>query len=132
MGRPTVILASIGDERKIIEEERQNWLHKVLMAFGADKSIINKGNMESKQHLAEIGLVVWKSVDGDINIYRPEYSTFEFTDDDDSIKEASIESKQKLVAQWHPPKIVRIKDGKKVYYRITLDEWALPFQIGEK
>ena len=69
-----------------------------------------------------LGLDVFTNVDGTIKIYRPEYVTFELSDDE----EVTIETNQRLVAEWKKPKLIRIREGKEEYYKIIINEWALP------
>lgn len=103
----TILLADRGDERKIVDLERQKWLHEVLIALGADATTIEAGGMEAKDHLAAFELEVWESVDNTVDIHR----------------------RGKLIAQWKLPKFILIKEtADKWYYEIHLNEWALPFQ----
>ena len=47
--------------------------------------------------------------------------------------ETPIESDKKLLAEWSSPTLIRVKEGNgRQHYRITLREWALPFQMGEE
>lgn len=134
MGRPVTILVDIGDERDVIAEERQNWLRRVLVALGANEEIISENTMEAKQHLTEMDIIVWRNApEGTIRIYRPQYAWFEVPDDDaGAVAEVPVEASQKLVAEWLPPKMVRVRENNgRQHYRITLREWALPFQMGE-
>ena len=134
MGRTVTILADVGDEREVIEEERQNWLHRVLVALGADEEIISKNTMEAKRHLAELDLIIWRHVNGTIKIYRPQYAWVETPGElEGSVVETPIESDKKLLAEWSSPTLIRVKEGNgRQHYRITLCEWALPFQMGEE
>jgi len=127
-----VILCDIGDEAEIIAEERQNWLSRVLVAFGMDEDMAARDTFESKQSLMMLGLDVWRGSNGTIRIFRPEYATFEVPDEQEgSVREVDVERNQKVVAEWHPPEIVRIREALgKEHYRITLKEWALPLQTG--
>lgn len=134
MGRPVTILADVGDEQEVIAEERQNWLHRVLIALGADKEIISSNTMGAKRHLAELDLIVWRHVDGMIRIYRPQYAWVEMPGElEGSVTEAPIETDKKLLAEWRPPTLIKVREGNgRQHYRITLREWALPFQMGEE
>jgi hypothetical protein len=131
--RPTVMLVDIGDERQAIEEERQKWLRRVLVALGADEDIISSNTMEAKRHLAGMDIVVWRNAaEGTVRIYRPQYVRLDVPDEEAGVAAVPVEVSQKLVAEWLPPKMVRIKEGGgRQHYRITLREWALPFQMGE-
>lgn len=120
----TRILADAGDERLIIEEERHNWLHRVLVAFGADERIISGNTLEAKRHVSQLGLDVESRSDGSLHIWRPEVATTATPEG-----EMPVETGRKLVAQWLPPTLVRIRETPKDYYMITLREWALPFQM---
>ena len=103
----TVLLADRLDEQRVIDLERQKWLHEVLIALGADAEIIEAGGLDAKNHLAAYELEVWETYFGTIDIHR----------------------KGKLVAQWKVPKIIVIKEtAEKWYCEIHLNEWALPFQ----
>jgi len=120
----TTILADVGDERQAIDEERQAWLRRVLVALGADEATISENTLEAKRHVSSLGLDVEGHPDGSIDIARLEISVIASED-----KEVPIETGRQLVAQWLPPKLLRVKDRPRDYYRITLCEWALPFQM---
>jgi hypothetical protein len=117
------ILADVGDELKIIEEEKQLWLHKVLIALGANKEIISKNTIEAKRHLSVLNLDVDMHTNGFVEIVR-----LEFLSNNEETKTIG----RKVIAQWFPPKLIKIKNSPKDYYRIVLNEWALPFQMGDK
>ena len=93
----TKILADVGDERKIIEEERQNWLHRVLIALGADEKAISENTLEAKRHVSQLGLDVESHPDGSIDIARLELSFVKVPGEDD--KEVPVETGRQLVAQ---------------------------------
>lgn len=120
----TVILSDMGDEREVIDEERQKWLQRVLIAFGADKNIISKNTLEARRHVSSLNLDVETHSDGSIDIFRIKISSVMGNED------SLIETNRQLVGQWLEPKIIRIKEKPRDYYRITLNEWALPFQTG--
>lgn len=120
----TRIMVDVGDERKVIEEERQNWLRRVLIALGADETIISENTLEAKRHVSQLGLDVESHTDGSIDIVRLETSMITASDG-----EIPIETGRRFVAQWLPPSLIRIKEAPKDYYIITLREWALPFQM---
>lgn len=124
----TTILASVGDERKIIDEERQGWLQRVLLAFGADEKIISQNTLEARRHVSQLGLDVVSGHDGSINIHRFELAVITVPEGT-STKEMTVETNRQLVAQWMPPKLVRIREASGDYYRVILQEWALPFQM---
>jgi hypothetical protein len=121
----TTILASIGDEARIVVEERQAWLQRVLVALGADGEVISRNTLEAKRQVSQLGLDVETHPDGSINIARLKIS---ITVDAEG-KEVPVETDRQMVAQWLPPTRVRIREGSKEHYRITLREWALPFQM---
>jgi len=123
----TRIMVDVGDERKVIEEERQNWLHRVLIALGADEEIISENTLEAKQHISQLGLDVETHSDGSIDIARLELSFVKVPGKEGEIP---VETGRRFVAQWMLPQLVRIKEKPKDYYIITLREWALPFQMG--
>jgi hypothetical protein len=109
----TILLADRCDERRVVELEKQKWLHEVLVALGADATIVEAGEMEAKDHLAALELEVWENADGTIDIHR----------------------RGKFVAQWKQPKFILVKEtADKWYYEIHTNEWAQPFQAkkGEK
>ncbi len=125
------ILCNIGDEREVIEEERQDWLQKVLVALGADPEIISENSMKAREHIMFLELDVFSNVDGSIKIYRPEHITFEYPSEDPEreYEEVTVEARQKLVAEWKEPELIRIRDEEGEYYKIILSEWALPLQM---
>ncbi len=120
----TTILADAGDERQVIEEERQAWLRRVLVALGADEEVISHNTLEAKRHISGLLLDVETHPDGSVDIARLEIQVVV-----EEGKEKPLETGRKLVAQWMPPKLVRVKDRPRDYYRIDLREWALPFQM---
>jgi hypothetical protein len=117
----TTILADAGDESRIIAEECQAWLRRVLIAFGADEAVISGNTLEAKRHVSALGLDVEGHPDGSIDIVRLDMSVV-------AEGETPVETGHRLVAQWLSPKLVRIKGRPRDHYRITLREWALPFQ----
>jgi len=123
----TTILTDVGDELRIIKEERLAWFRRVLVALGADETIISENTMEARNHIAGLGLDVETHPDGSLDIARLEIS---FVASGDG-KETPVETGRKLVAQWLPPQLIRIRELPRDHYRITLREWALPFQMEE-
>lgn len=121
----TTILADASDEARIIAEERQAWLQRVLVALGANEAIISQNTLEAKRHVSELGLDVESHSDGSIDIARLDIAVAS----QEGGEGMPVETGRKLVAQWLPPKLVRIKDQPRDYYRITLREWALPFHM---
>ena len=91
-----------------MESEKKEWVSRVLVAFGVPQELIDKNNMETRGALDNLELAVWDNFDGTINILRS----------------------GKIVAQWKEPNYILINEGGKFYYKITLNEWALPFQLG--
>lgn len=120
----TTVLADAGDESRVIGEERQAWLRRVLVALGADEGIVSENTLEAKRHVSSLGLDVEGHPDGSIDIARLDISVVA----GEGGKEVPVETGRQLVAQWLPPKLVRVRDRPRDYYRITLREWALPFQ----
>jgi hypothetical protein len=115
-----IILADKQDEMNVVDEERQIWLQKVLIALGADSEIIKDNTIGAKNHISSLGLDVVLKPDGEIDIMRYEY---------EQIGEESVEKEEYLVAQWFKPKyILKEKDNNK-FYEIHIEEWALPFQM---
>ena len=104
----SIILADRGDENKIIEEEKQLWVYKVLLALGANEEVLGEAeDAEVREYLSALNLEIWNKYDGSIDILRGD----------------------KIVAQWKPPELILIKDKPKWYYEIHIQEWALPFQM---
>lgn len=100
-----IILANIEDVTDIVEEEKQNWIFKVLVALGAEEEALK--NDDYRIYLMSLQLEVWSNLsDGTVDIFR----------------------EGKMVGQWKPPKLIKRKD-KESYYEIHLNEWALPFQM---
>lgn len=131
MSHVTTILVDVGDEQQVIDEERQNWLRRVLVALGADEQTIAGNTMEAKRHLGELDLIVWRYADGSLRVLRPRYKVVE-VEEESGIQQVPVESDQKLLAEWLPPKLVRVREGGgREHYRVTLREWALPLQMGE-
>lgn len=110
----SVILCNRGDEYKVIAEEQQEWIHKVLVALGVDESILSNDydDIKVREHLDVRSIEVWKDITNNtVDILRNE----------------------KVVAQWKQPKLTLVKEGKNDwYYEIQLNEWALPFQMQRK
>jgi hypothetical protein len=105
----TVILVDRHDEQRVLEEEKQGWLRRVLVALGMTEDLLDSDDLRS--HLAVAELEVWHGSDGSVDILR----------------------RNKLVAQWSSPKFVLVKDSSgKTYYELHLNEWALPFQMHKK
>lgn len=103
----TVVLADRCDEHRVVELEKQKWLHEVLVALGANADVLETGGMDARDHIAALELEVWENGSGEIDIER----------------------RGKRVAQWKEPKFILIKETPdKWYYEIHLNEWALPFQ----
>jgi len=109
MSQETVILADRGDEQKVINEEKQEWLERVLIALGVKEEALSElDGMDLIEYLSMAEIEIWDKYDGTIDILR----------------------KEKVVAQWKVPVLVLIKDtSKKWYYEIHVSEWALPFQM---
>lgn len=109
----TIILADRGDQNKVIEEEKQEWLISVLLALGVRKEALDLDSHELVEYLSMAGIEVWNNHDGSLDVFR-------FDGEDN----------KKIVAQWKVPDLVLIKDTpRKWYYEIHLNEWALPFQM---
>lgn len=106
----TVILVNTEDVTDTIEEEREAWVERVLVALGADQNRIK--DIDSREYLMSLNLEVWNNIsNGCVDIHRD----------------------SKIVAQWKEPKLIKKKEDKnKYYYEIHLNEWALPFQMRRK
>lgn len=121
----TIILADKQDEANIVEEERHEWLLKVLVALGANLDIIKNNTLEAKNHISSIGLDVILKSDGEIDIYRYEYD--KALNEDGNV--TMVEKGNYLVAQWLKPKYILRVDGNEKFYEIHIKEWSLPFQM---
>ena len=112
MSEAIVVLCNRGDERKVIEDLRQDWVQDVLVAIGVPEQIFEDkmDNNDARDLLISMEIEVWKKHDGTIDILR----------------------QSKLVAQWKKPKITMIKEDKEFYYEIKTNEWALPFQMSQR
>lgn len=109
----TIILCDRGDEYKVVEEEKMDWVREVLIALGIDAEVIDQNDDMALKHCMEVrDIEVWKNIStGHVEILRGD----------------------KIVAQWKPPKLTLKKETpNKWYYEIKLDEWALPFQMKKR
>ena len=111
-----IILADRQDELNVVNEERQVWLQKVLVALGADAEVIKNNTIDAKNHISSLGLDVLLKPEGEIDIIR-----FEHNEDGEEIED--------LVAQWKQPELILIKKENEKYYEIHIKEWARPFQM---
>ncbi len=107
-----IVLADKGDEQKIIAEEKEEWIYQVLMALGVPEEIlIELNNNDIVGYLTSVEIEIFSNYDDTIDILR----------------------EGKIVAQWKQPKLVLIKEGfNKYYYKIHINEWALPFQMAKR
>jgi hypothetical protein len=102
-----LVLADRGDEQKVIEEERQEWLIEVLLALNVPAQAFELELEEMRDYLMSADIEVWHHADGTLDIYK-----------DDEI-----------VAQWNEPELILIKETpKKWYYEIHINAWARPLQ----
>lgn len=109
----SIILSNRGDEQKIIQEEKSEWVFQVLLGLGvAEEILIELSNEDIVNYLESIRIEVISNISSDgVDIYREE----------------------KIVAQWKKPKLILIKEKRnKYYYEIHLNEWALPFQMKKR
>ena len=108
MSDEVIVLADRGEEQKVIEEEKQEWLIRVLLALGVKEEALNElQGSDLIDYLSMASIEVWSNYDGSIEVLR----------------------KDKVVAQWRVPELILIKSAPKWYYEIHLNEWALPFQM---
>lgn len=108
-----VILSDRDNLNETIEEEQQEWLTDVLIALGVEKQAleIDDPQFDMRDYLFGLDIEIWRNIQKKtIDIYRND----------------------KLIAQWKVPKTILIKEGRKYYYEIHLNEWALPFQFKER
>ena len=104
----TIILADRGEEGKIIEEEREEWVYQVLVALGVEEDVlVENSNEVVLEYCKSIGIEVIKNLGEDT---------------------ISIFKNRNLVAEWKVPNLIFKKEGKEYFYEIHLNEWALPFQ----
>jgi hypothetical protein len=102
-----IILADRGNEQKIIDEEKQEWLTEVLLAMGVPAEAFELESHEIKNYLSGVEIEIWRNVDGTIDVYKSD----------------------EIVAQWKVPKLVLIKETpRKWYYEIHINAWARPLQ----
>lgn len=146
----TVILADKGDEQKIIDEEKAEWVFQELLAILIDQNIdpevaeemvVELDNSELITHFTSLEVEIFNHPDGSTDIMR----------------------KNKIIAQWKPPKLTMrvekdkgaakdrtedkkiLKDFRKkktkreykkrpdnFYYEIELDEWKLRDTLARK
>lgn len=101
-----IILVNTEDLTKTIEEEKDLWVDKVVVALGANRDRLKDDDV--KDYLMSLRLEVWSNLsDGTVDILRD----------------------GKLVGQWKAPKLIKRKEPNESYYEIHLNEWALPFQM---
>lgn len=102
-----IVLADRGSERAVVEEEKQEWLNEVLLALDVPVDAFKLELREMRNYLATVGIEVWESPNGNIDVYKGE----------------------DIVAQWNEPKFILIKETpKKWYYEIHINAWARPLQ----
>lgn len=100
------ILADRGDERKIIQEEKEEWLADVLLAMEIPKELFDLNIEDMKEYLSTINVEIWENHDETLDIYKND----------------------EIVAQWKKPKLILIKDKPRWYYEIHINAWARPLQ----
>ena len=101
----TILLVDRGDECKVIEQEKNKWVAKNLVALGINEAAQKSDN--SNEYLASLGVEVWQNTKGEVDISR----------------------NKKIVAQWKEPQIVLIKENGGLYYKVSLNEWSLLFPV---
>jgi hypothetical protein len=101
-----LILANKGDERKVIEEEKEEWVLNVLSSLGVSNEIFNLEKGKLLEHLFSHHIEVWKNGEG-----------------------VDILKNDKIVAQWKKPEIIIRKNKNEFYCEIHLNEWT---QLGGK
>ena len=108
-----VILADIEDYQKIIAEEKEEWIYQVLVALGIpEELIVDSSNEEVLDYITANNIEIF-----------------------DHVAEESVEilREGKVVAEWKAPKLVRKIDDKGThYYEVSINEWALPFQMSRR
>jgi len=104
-----IILADRGDEQKVIKEEREEWVNKVLISLGITQEIFQERE-QCRNYMLSLDIEMWENEKKEITIYH----------------------RDKLVAEWKQPKLVLIKEPKSMYYEIHLKCWARPLQKIDK
>jgi len=105
-----LVLADRGDEQKVIEEEKHDWLVEVLLALGISEQLFELDMEDMKEHLSSSNIEVWNNYDGALDVYKND----------------------EIVAQWKVPRLILIKDKPNWYYEIHIDSWAKHLQKLEK
>lgn len=102
-----IVLANKGEEQKIVEEEKEEWIREVLSALGVPEEAFELEDI--KEYLITANIEIWNNAGESIDIYKDE----------------------EIVAQWKGVEFVLIKD-KPLYYELHIDAWAGPLQNLEK
>jgi len=108
-----IVLADRDNVNEVIEEEKQEWVVKVLVALGVEESIleINDPMFDISDYLAGLNLEIWNNPNGTVDILRGD----------------------KVVGQWKEPSYILKKEGQgKFYYEVKINEWSLPFQMEKR
>jgi hypothetical protein len=100
-----IVLADRGEEQKVIEEERQDWLIEVLAALDVPPKAFELDEMELVQYLNSLEIEVWYNSDGTLDIYKND----------------------EIIGQWKSPELFLIKDSP-MYYEIHINAWARPLE----
>lgn len=104
----TIILANRGEETKIIEEEKEEWIYQVLVALGVGEDfLVENSNEIVIEYCKSIQIEVIKNL-GEETV--------------------AIFKNGKIIAEWNRPNLILKKDKDGFFYEIYLNEWALPFQ----
>lgn len=97
-----LVLSNKGDERKVIEEEKEEWVNKTLLALGVSQEVFTLSKEKIIEHLFSQNIEIWKNGE-----------------------EVDILKNDKIVAQWKTPEIVIKKNKYEYYCEIHLNEWSL-------
>jgi len=104
-----IILADKGQEQKILNQEKNEWVRNILFALNLPNEIFNLNNEQFKEYLDNHEIEIWSYYNGYLDIYK----------------------QNKIIAQWKDVKFILIKNNKnpkKSYYEIHVNEWAQPLQ----
>lgn len=104
----TIILANRGEETKIIEEEKEEWIYQVLVALGVGEDfLVENSNVSVIEYCKSIQIEIIKNLGEETVV---------------------IFKNGKTIAEWNKPNLFLKKDKDGLFYEIHLNEWALPFQ----
>lgn len=142
----TIILADKGDEQKIINEEKAEWIFQELLAIlidqdidpeVAEEMIVELDNSELTTYFTSLEVEIFNHADDSTDIIRkdkviaqwkPPKLTMHVEKDKGAAKDRAED--KKIVKDFRKKKVSKIKREYKkrpdnFYYEIELDEWRL-------